>query len=261
MFRGQRPEAIDTRWVFRAYAALAGLAGVLLLISGPAWLGAGLPGDSTLIRVFGSLVIAAGCCAAGFAAVDPPDARRRGLFWFAAGHAVFWLALVAQRIVTGASPDTAVHFLWAVVFALFYVWATSEGEQRGAALISLFGAGGARPGEQLRSRYARQIGEAARQEERKRLARDLHDSVKQQIFAIQTAAATAQVRFDQDHAGAREALEQIRASAREAAAEMRAMLDQLQAVPLENAGLIEALKKQSEALGFRTGARVEFRLG
>jgi signal transduction histidine kinase len=32
-------------------------------------------------------------------------------------------------------------------------------------------------------------------------------------------------------------------------------------VPLENAGLIEALKKQCEALGFRTGARVEFKPG
>jgi signal transduction histidine kinase len=39
---------------------------------------------------------------------------------------------------------------------------------------------------------------------------------------------------------------------------MEAMLDQLRAVPLENAGLVEALKKQCEALGFRTGAEVEF---
>ena len=39
------------------------------------------------------------------------------------------------------------------------------------------------------------------------------------------------------------------------------MLDQLRAVPLENTGLVESLKKQSEALGFRTGARVKFKLG
>jgi signal transduction histidine kinase len=42
---------------------------------------------------------------------------------------------------------------------------------------------------------------------------------------------------------------------------MQVMLDQLRAVPLENAGLVESLKKQCEALGFRTGARVEFKLG
>jgi signal transduction histidine kinase len=42
---------------------------------------------------------------------------------------------------------------------------------------------------------------------------------------------------------------------------MQAMLDQLRAAPLENAGLIEAIKNQCEALGFRTGAHVEFKLG
>ena len=59
-----------------------------------------------------------------------------------------------------------------------------------------------------------------RQEERNRLARDLHDSIKQQIFAIQTAAATAQARFASDPSGARGAVEQVRDSAREAMAEM-----------------------------------------
>jgi signal transduction histidine kinase len=44
-------------------------------------------------------------------------------------------------------------------------------------------------------------------------------------------------------------------------AEMEAMLDQLRAAPLEITGLVEALRKQCEALGFRTGAQVEFQLG
>jgi signal transduction histidine kinase len=113
----------------------------------------------------------------------------------------------------------------------------------------------------LRTQYERQIGEAARQEERNRLARDLHDSVKQQIFAIQTAAATAQVRFDDDTQGAKQALEHVRNAAREASSEMQAMLDQLRAAPLENAGLIAAVKQQCEALGFRTGAQVECTVG
>jgi signal transduction histidine kinase len=115
--------------------------------------------------------------------------------------------------------------------------------------------------EQLRSQYEQQIREVARQEERNRLARDLHDSIKQQIFVMQTAAATAQARFDEDPAGAKLALDQVRDSAREAVTEMQVMLDQLRAVPLENAGLVESLKKQCEALGFRTGARVDFKLG
>jgi signal transduction histidine kinase len=125
----------------------------------------------------------------------------------------------------------------------------------------LFGSANPNSAEQVRSQYAQQIREVARQEERNRLARDLHDSIKQQIFVIQTAAATAQARFDADQAGARLALEQVRGSAREAMTEMQVMLDQLRAVPLENAGLVESLKKQCEALGFRTGAQVEFDLG
>jgi signal transduction histidine kinase len=128
-------------------------------------------------------------------------------------------------------------------------------------LTSLFGSDNPDSADQLRSQYERQIREVARQEERNRLARDLHDSIKQQVFVIQTAAATAQARFDGDPAGAKLALEQVRGSAREAMTEMQVMLDQLRAVPLENAGLVESLKKQCEALGFRTGARVEFKLG
>src|SRR5690606_2735676 len=88
----------------------------------------------------------------------------------------------------------------------------------------------------LRSRYDAQIREAARVEERSRLARDLHDAVKQQLFVIQTGAATSEVRFDSDPAGAREALAQIRTAAREATTEMEALIDELQATPLENVG-------------------------
>lgn len=77
---------------------------------------------------------------------------------------------------------------------------------------------------------------AASQEERHRLARGLPDSVKQQLFVIQTAAATPQTRFDGDSQGAREAIAQVRTSAREAITEMQAMLDQLRAAPLENTG-------------------------
>jgi signal transduction histidine kinase len=157
--------------------------------------------------------------------------------------------------------EKAAELLSVVVFVLFYVWATSEGEFARGVLTSLFWSDNPNSADRLRSQYEQQIREVARQEERNHLARDLHDSIKQQIFVIQTAAATAQARFDGDPAGARLALDQVRGSAREAVTEMQVMLDQLRAVPLENAGLVESLKKQCEALGFRTGARVEFKLG
>ena len=42
---------------------------------------------------------------------------------------------------------------------------------------------------------------------------------------------------------------------------MEAMLDQLQGPPIENAGLVAFLGRQCEALGFQTGARVNFTPG
>ena len=129
-------------------------------------------------------------------------------------------------------------------------------------IVSLLFPGGKRSvrNERSRDRYEQQIRDAGAQQERNRLARDLHDSIKQQIFVIQTAAATAQTRFDNDRDGAASAIDQIRSSARDAMTEMEAMMDQLRSIPLENASLIEALKKQCDALGHRTGAKVEFKL-
>jgi signal transduction histidine kinase len=108
----------------------------------------------------------------------------------------------------------------------------------------------------LRSQYAEQIAAATRQEERARLARELHDAVKQQLFVIQTSTATAQARFDADASGARAALERVRTAARQAITEMEAMLRQLQAAPLGHAGFVSALTAETDALRFRTGAAV-----
>ena len=242
------------------------LAGSLLLIWGPLWFadpatdGLGKP---ALIRVMGSIVIAAGSCAFGFAAIDHPLVRRRALFWFAVAHTVVWLIAFPQRIEI-LGPGLAmglVYLLAGLALILFYLWDPEAASTPRNTVISLFGGAPADSTDRLRSEYEHQIREAAKQEERNRLARDLHDSIKQEIFVIQTSAATVQARFDGDPAGARQALDQVRASARQAMTEMEVMLDQLRAVPLENASLIEALKQHCEALGFRTGARVELKFG
>ena len=75
----------------------------------------------------------------------------------------------------------------------------------------------------LRSAYEEQIRQAARQEERARLARDLHDAVKQQLFVMQTAAATAEARVGRSD-GARAAVIRTRRVAR-SDGEMEAMID------------------------------------
>jgi signal transduction histidine kinase len=110
--------------------------------------------------------------------------------------------------------------------------------------------------ESLRERWKREIGNAAAQQERNRLARELHDSIKQQIFTIGVSAAAAQARWESDLKGARTAVDDVRNSAHEAMVEMEAMLQHLRPAPLETVGLVEALRKQCEALQYRTGAKV-----
>lgn len=102
---------------------------------------------------------------------------------------------------------------------------------------------------------------AAAQTERNRLARDLHDSIKQQIFSIGASIAAAQARWESDRRGSWTALGDARRSVHEANVEMRALLQQLRPAPLETVGLIEALRDQAEALGYRSGASVVVDIG
>ncbi|NWF68980.1 MAG: sensor histidine kinase, partial [Chloroflexi bacterium] len=113
----------------------------------------------------------------------------------------------------------------------------------------------------LREQLVQQVGTTAAQEERNRLARDLHDSIKQQIFSISVSAAAVQARWEHDVEGAKSALNDVRRSAQEAMVEMRALLQQLGPAPLEKVGLVQALRDQCEALGYRTGAQVTCDVG
>lgn len=106
-----------------------------------------------------------------------------------------------------------------------------------------------------------QIYEAAVQEERSRLARDLHDAVKQQLFSINLSAAAVCERIDTDRAGALAALADVQQGAQAALAEINVLLRQLSPVPLATTGLLEALREQCEALGYRTGATVQQHFG
>ena len=272
MVTTEQPDAIDTRGVFRVYAWVAGIGGLVVMLWGQSSFGppdlSGQPwGRAALVRVFGSIVFAAGCCAAALRSVEDPASRHRALRWFVVGHAVVASMVFLQWQAIWGEPNgpyqAVLGLLLTAVLLLTYFWQTGDGHQPGewASATSLSGSRDRQAVESPRSTYEQHIREAASQEERNRLARDLHDSIKQQIFVIQTAAATAQTRFDEDRAGARQALDQVRASAREAMTEMEVMLDQLRAVPLENVGLVGALRKQCEALGHRTGAQVAFELG
>jgi len=199
-----KPKPVKVHIVFRAYAVIFGLLGLMLLLWGPMWFGrnvVGVPFDgATLVRVFGSMFVTAACCAAVLSAMGDTLVRSRSLFWFAMGHAVVWLVALAELTwVWGPGlGGNVVAVVGETAVALFCFWLTAEGEfpQEPYGSIGIFGPPVSTPSEPLRSQYEQKIRQAAAQEERKRLARDLHDSIKQQIFAIQTAAATVQTRFD-----------------------------------------------------------------
>jgi signal transduction histidine kinase len=266
------PESLDTRMVFRAYAITAWVAGTFLFAFGPQFFPlelAGSPhGSGVSARVLGGIVAGAGCLAWSAALVEAPRVGRLMLMWWAIGHSTALGVIVIQvaGIIGKPGPGMAIAvggLILAVMVFWYAVWTVDEVPwgKLGHDHQSIFGDRGARPTKELRSTYEEQIRAVAAQEERNRLARDLHDSIKQQIFVIQTAAATAQARFEHDPTGAVLAVEQVRSSAREAMTEMEVMLDQLRAAPLGNAGLVEALGKQCEALRFRTGADVQFTHG
>jgi signal transduction histidine kinase len=268
---------IDSRNALRAYTDIAGIAGLALFLWGPVWLlwythvlkpGSSLTpsfADVVTARVLGLSLLIAAAVAAALANSAEAQRRRNALMGLALSHVAGVLAILALHpsAFNRGHGGLLLGLLVSAPTLLAYAWSNVDGHTPGESFraISLFGSTEPPAIEPIRSRYEADIRRAAQQEERNRLARDLHDSVKQQIFVIQTAAATAQTRFDDDAAGAKAALEDVRRAAREAIAEMEAMLDGLSAAPVENAGLTEAVRKQCEALGFRTGARVECEVG
>jgi signal transduction histidine kinase len=266
-------DAVDSRLVLLGYALIVGTAGVLIAGWGSLWLGGpllGVPwGLNSIVRVAGMLPVAAACCAFGCSRIKDPIDRRRTLGWLVVAHlAVLAMAWLQLGVVWGSHvPPIAMHMLTALATVTMGLGAgygrqTGDPAPLGTAVYRLFGdRPAATPVDVLRSSYEAELRRAGAREERQRFARDLHDSVKQQVFAIQTAAATADVRMSDDPTGAREAVLRVREAARDAMSEMDAMLDQLKSPPVENAGLVENLGRQVEACRLRTGADATFDRG
>lgn len=85
--------------------------------------------------------------------------------------------------------------------------------------------------------------ELAAFEERNRLARDLHDSVKQQVFAITMTLGAAKALWEENPDQARRELESANQLSRQAQSELSTLIHTLRPVELEDQGLVEALRE------------------
>lgn len=96
--------------------------------------------------------------------------------------------------------------------------------------------------------FAKSAHKAAVIEERQRLARDLHDSVSQQLFGVTMMAEASLKQFDKQPEVAKSQLQDVAASALQAQTEMRALLLHLRPVHLSGDPLPFGLKKLIEEL-------------
>ncbi|MEA2560186.1 MAG: hypothetical protein QOH06_1690 [Acidobacteriota bacterium] len=239
--------AISFWTLLLANAALGAVLGLGLAISPRTVLGlfpaAVAPGSAALLQAIGFLLFGLSLTLWTVVDIRRTDMLAQAAKFVACGLVCAWVALllIAQGAV---SPD------W-IIFPIVFL----------GLLLVCCGVFEIVKGKAGGPQSPDPAGEAAAQQERRRLARDLHDSIKQQLFSIKLSSAAAEERWESDPGGARAALADVRKSAHAAMVEMQAMLSQLRPQPLATAGLVEALREQCEALGYRCGIPVHFEIG
>lgn len=97
-------------------------------------------------------------------------------------------------------------------------------------------------------------------EERHRLARDLHDAVKQQVFAAVMQVGAAREVLENDPAAAARYLAEAERLGREAQEELTSLIWELRPAALADKGLVAALREYVAEWSRRTGIQAEVRV-
>lgn len=111
------------------------------------------------------------------------------------------------------------------------------------------------------SRLREKALESAARIERRRLARDLHDSVTQSLHSLTLSTQTARRQLDNHQPEVRATLEHVETSARQAVKEMRLMLYEMRLVATEEGNLVDMLRTRLEAVEQRSGIGVALVVG
>jgi NarL family two-component system sensor histidine kinase LiaS len=102
--------------------------------------------------------------------------------------------------------------------------------------------------------------EFATLEERNRLARDLHDSVKQQVFATAMQVGAARELLPDNPSNAEDRLAEAEQLAHQAQQELTTLIRELRPAVLENKGLVKALREYLSEWTKQTGVQIDLRL-
>ena len=149
---------------------------------------------------------------------------------------VLFYIIESGAAIVYRGPDSIVNVLFNVaVFVLTFVFAKSLREteiarDQNQQLL-----------EELRAAQ-RQVQDLAVAEERNRLARELHDSVKQQVFATIMQLGAARVLLERDPAAARVHLIEAEQLAQQSGAELSLLIHELRPVALGDKGLAAAIQ-------------------
>ncbi|MFP4346500.1 MAG: sensor histidine kinase, partial [Anaerolineales bacterium] len=108
--------------------------------------------------------------------------------------------------------------------------------------------------------YAGTLEELTISRERNRMARELHDTLAHTLSALSVQLETARAYWDVDPEAARQVLETSLAATRSGLQETRRALKALRAAPLEDLGLLLALRRQAEESAAQAGATLSLSL-
>jgi len=108
--------------------------------------------------------------------------------------------------------------------------------------------------------YADQAANLAVEQERNRLARELHDSVTQTVFSMNLAAQSARLLLNKDPHRVSEQLNRLDELATGALNEIQSLVSQLRPRSVGEEGLPTALRRLAEERGTRDGLQVELEI-
>jgi signal transduction histidine kinase len=104
--------------------------------------------------------------------------------------------------------------------------------------------------------YAERAEEAAAEQERAHLARDLHDAATQTVFSMNLTAETARIALKESPDKVEGLIDRLQELARDALAEMRTLVRELRPSSVADEGLVKSLERLAALRERRDGMRV-----